>query len=97
MFIVLFEDNEAADPSIRQTLMSQHVAYLTRQPCDVHGAGPLLDGHGAICGGLWLVNAETEQEVKALVEGDPFWPTGLRKSYKILQWRRVVAENSPRV
>jgi uncharacterized protein YciI len=31
-------------------------------------------------------------KVQALVEADPFWPTGLRKSIQILEWTRVYAD-----
>ena len=30
-------------------------------------------------------------EVRGLVESDPFWPTGLRKSIQILEWTQVYA------
>jgi hypothetical protein len=30
--------------------------------------------------------------VRRLCERDPFWPTGLRKSVRILEWRQVFAD-----
>ena len=27
-----------------------------------------------------------------LVQADPFWPTGLRKAVRVLQWAQVFAE-----
>jgi uncharacterized protein len=48
------------------------------------------DGQGA--GGLWLVEAADAFEVDALVKEDPFWPTGLRKSVRVLTWKQVFAD-----
>jgi uncharacterized protein len=43
-------------------------------------------------GGLWLVEADSAEIVEALVEEDPFWPTGLRQSVRILTWSQVFAD-----
>ena len=43
-------------------------------------------------GGLWIIEADDAGQVQALVEADPFWPTGLRKSIQILEWTRVYAD-----
>ena len=52
-------------------------------------AGPLADPSGAVVGGLWLVAADSAADVDALVKQDPFWPTGLRRSGRILAWTEV--------
>ncbi|MGH6962403.1 MAG: YciI family protein [Dongiaceae bacterium] len=44
---------------------------------------------GAPAGGLWLVEADDPAAVTTLYQGDPFWPTGLRRSVRILGWSRV--------
>ena len=89
LFIVQFEDNPAhADQRTKH--MAQHVAYLEKNLGRVKAAGPLVDpATSAGAGGLWVVDADSAAEVQKLVEGDPFWPTGLRKSVKILQWKQV--------
>lgn len=91
MFIVQFEDNpERAD--MRTKHMGDHVAFLERNSARIHAAGPLKDpASGAPRGGLWLVEAESLAGVTALVEADPFWPTGLRKSVRVLEWTQVFA------
>ena len=58
----------------------------------VTAAGPLQTGDGQGAGGLWLVDAADAAKVDALVKEDPFWPTGLRKSVRILAWKRVFAD-----
>ena len=45
-------------------------------------------------GGLWLVEAETPDAVDELVRNDPFWPTGLRRSARVLAWKQVYADGA---
>jgi hypothetical protein len=33
--------------------------------------------------------------VRRLIEADPFWPTGLRKAVRVLEWTRVFADGKP--
>lgn len=89
MFIVRFEDDPAhADQRTRH--MPAHLAFLEKNLGRVKAAGPLADpATGAGVGGLWLVEAGSAGEVQKLVETDPFWPTGLRKSVKIFEWKQV--------
>jgi hypothetical protein len=39
-----------------------------------------------------VVYISSRAGVRALVESDPFWPTGLRKSIRILEWPRVYVD-----
>ena len=87
IYAVLFEDNDG-HADTRRDHMPAHLAFLERNAAKVRAAGPLTEA-GAAAGGLWLVDAEGLEEVHALVEADPFWPTGLRKSVRILAWNRV--------
>ncbi len=91
-FIVLFEDNpDKAEARARH--MPDHLAFLQRNAAAVRAAGPLKDGdEGA--GGLWVVEAETRDAVEALVREDPFYPTGLRRSWRVLAWHQVFADGT---
>ena len=93
-FAVLFEDNDEFS-DVRPKLMPDHLAFLERNASSVHAAGPLKDADGVPAGGLWLVSADNREAVQALVEADPFWPTGLRKSIRILEWTQVFADGGP--
>ncbi|WP_373455999.1 YciI family protein [Tropicibacter sp. Alg240-R139] len=68
--------------------MADHLAFLAKLGPQMIGAGPLFDGTEGH-GGIWLVEAGNPADVQALVEQDPFWPTGLRKNVQILEWRQV--------
>ena len=91
-FVVLFEDDADAGPDVRRRHMPEHLAFLTRHGASVELAGPMSTVDGAGAGGLWVVEAESAADVDRLVKEDPFWPTGLRKSVRILAWRQVFAD-----
>ena len=92
LYAVLFEDNDAAAHK-RQHHMADHLAFLERNQPAIVSAGPMTDtATGRPAGGLWLVREASEEAVRALVEEDPFWPTGLRQSYEILAWKQVFAD-----
>ena len=41
---------------------------------------------------MWLVEADNPGQVQDLMEEDPFWATGLRKSVRLLEWAQVFAD-----
>lgn len=87
LFCVLFEDNPDKK-HLRQEHMSDHLAFLETLGPVVAGAGPLFEGTSGQ-GGMWLIHAESAANVRKLIERDPFWPTGLRKSVRVLEWLQV--------
>jgi uncharacterized protein YciI len=89
LFAVLFEDEVVLANAVRQRHMAAHLAFLERHAASVRAAGPLREVDGAAAGGLWLVEAAGASEVDALIREDPFWPTGLRRSHRVLEWNRV--------
>ncbi len=90
--ILLFEDEPAADPSIRSRHMADHLAFLEAEADLIEAAGPLTTVAGDPAGGLWITRAADFETAHRLMRHDPFWPTGLRRSVKVLTWRRVFAE-----
>ena len=89
IYAVLFEDNDS-HADMRTRYMPDHLTFLERNSDKVQAAGPLKDtAEDTAAGGLWLVQAENPESVQALVEADPFWPTGLRKSVRVLAWTRM--------
>ncbi len=91
LYAVLFTDNPGQGAEVRKRHMPDHLAFLEKNASKIEAAGPLLGSDGEIDGGLWLVEAENAGAVEALVHADPFWPTGLRESFRILTWRQVFA------
>ena len=91
IYIVLFTDNPARADQ-RQRFMADHLAFLEKNATRIRAAKPLKDADGAPTGGLWLVEAESAEAVSALTREDPFWPTGLRQSVRVLEWTRVFVD-----
>ena len=90
-FIVQFEDNEEM-AHMRQKHMLEHLAFLETNHSSIDAAGPLFHfENNEPAGGIWIVEAEDQDAVHELVKSDPFWPTGLRKTYTVLGWKQVFA------
>jgi len=93
-YVVLFED-EPSRADVRPRLMPQHLKFLQDHGSEILEAGPLSDAEGNPAGGLWIVEAQSAASARQLVEADPFWPAGLRRSVRVLSWRRVFAGGRP--
>ena len=92
LYAVLFTDDDA-HADARRRLMPAHLDFLEKHRNRIRAAGPLRDtADGTPAGGLWLVEADTLEAVVALYHEDPFWPTGLRKSVRVLEWKQVFAD-----
>ncbi len=87
-YIVLFEDAKGKE-HLRQAHMADHLAFLETNADKITAAGPLFAPDGSGRGGLWLVALREAEDVDALIKSDPFYPTGLRKTCTILEWRQV--------
>jgi uncharacterized protein YciI len=92
LYTVFFVD-DPAHAAVRDRMMPAHLDFLAKNSDRIRAAGPLRDAaDDAPSGGLWLVDAKNHDSVVALYQGDPFWPTGLRRSVKICEWRQVFAD-----
>ena len=91
-FIVLFGDNPGAGVEVRTKHMLEHLEFLQRRSASVKAAGPSKNQHGSGAGGFWIVDAKNETAVRNLIEEAPLWPTGLRKSVRVLSWTQIFAE-----
>ncbi|NQV43845.1 MAG: hypothetical protein HQ501_02990 [Rhodospirillales bacterium] len=94
LYVILFEDNPAVSPDIRREHMPDHLAFLEKNTKSIKAAGPLKNISNEPQGGLWIVEADTPDAVDLLVKEDPFWPTGLRLSVRILSWHQVFADGT---
>ncbi len=95
LFAILFED-DPAKAAERPRHMAAHLDFLAAHAASIRAAGPLLTATGEGAGGLWLVEAADRAIAEALVRADPFWPTGLRRSVRVLAWRQVFADGRRR-
>jgi hypothetical protein len=94
LFAVLFEDDRQDAAAIRKEYLERHFTFLEANAASIRTAGPLSREDDSFAGGLWLVEAESSDDVDRLVKEDPFWSAGLRKSVQILAWNRVFTDGS---
>lgn len=94
-YVVLFEDNPGHDDT-RAANMPAHLAFIEANAGAFRAAGPLFEA-GLGAGGMWLVEGDSRADVAALTEADPFFATGMRKTIRVLEWRRVYADGARRV
>jgi uncharacterized protein len=92
LYAVRFEDNPNFGSDVRRQHLSAHLAFLEKHAALIKAAGPLRALSGDPAGGLWIVDADSPGVIDALVKEDPFWPTGLRRSIRILGWTQVFAD-----
>ena len=96
-YTILFEDNEEKAGK-RMEFMKEHLNFLEANAAQISAAGPMKDAKtGLPAGGMWLVNADSLDDVMTLIMADPFWPTGIRKSFEIREWTKVYADGARRI
>lgn len=73
--------------AIRAAHMEAHQAYLRENKGRIILAGARrLDPDGAPVGGLWIFEADSREEVEAIIARDPFQIHGLRATTEIYAW-----------
>jgi len=86
LFIAQFED-KAGVGELRQKLLEEHFAFLDRRKDKVLVAGSVREIPSDLpLGGLWIIEAENEAEVREIFKDDPFWVNGLRAGVRINRW-----------
>jgi uncharacterized protein len=94
IYCVLFDDDEGY-LEMRKLHMTNHLKFLHAHAHRIRAAGPLAEAaNGHAAGGLWIVNTDSSETVWELIKADPFWPTGLRKSVRVLEWNQVFSKIS---
>lgn len=93
LFVIEFEDIYTDQPerlAQRAEHMAAHLAYLARHADTLVACGALRDApEGTPTGGLWIAKLTDAQAAQALIEGDPFWRAGLRKSVRVHHWAQA--------
>jgi hypothetical protein len=86
LFIAQFEDKPGVG-ELRQKLMAEHFAFLDSRKDKVLVAGSVREIPSDLpLGGLWIIEAENEAEVREIFKDDPFWVNGLRAGVRINRW-----------
>lgn len=89
LFIVRFEDHPNVS-ELREKLFDSHIEFLDRNRDRVLVPGSLREvPSDKPLGGLWIVEAENEAEVREIFEDDPFWTNGMRARVEINGWKKA--------
>lgn len=92
-FLVLAHDGTDAEaPARRQRVRPQHlegIRPLAEGETLILG-GALLDEEGGMIGSAMLFEAEDEEAVRALIEGDIYFREGVWQNFQILPFKRAV-------
>ena len=94
LFIVQFEDKPGVTDA-RQALLASHVEFLDRVKDRVLVPGSVREiPSDRPLGGLWIVEAASEEEVRDIFKNDPFWLNGLRASVRINRWQKAFPDRT---
>jgi len=86
LFIVQFEDKPDV-AELRQKLLAEHFSFLDSKKDKVLVAGSVREiPSDRALGGLWIIEAQDEAEVRDIFKDDPFWVNGLRAGVRINRW-----------
>lgn len=92
LFAVRFHDRPGAG-EVRKQLLQAHLEWVAAHQDVVRVAGSLRESpEGAPVGGLWVVRAQTQAAVEALIATDPFTTGGLRAGWEILYWSKALPQ-----
>ena len=86
LHIVRFTDKPNTQDA-RNAYMDAHLKWIEENRSFVLLAGSLRDAPGvAPVGGLWVVDAESKDDVMEKIKTDPFWTNGIRESVEVFFW-----------
>jgi uncharacterized protein YciI len=90
-WVVIFDD--APDMmSVRREREPLHLAFLEQHRDSIRIAGGLRENPGgSFVGGLWVVEADSRDQVDALVAADPYYVPAHRK-YRVLTWGKALPD-----
>lgn len=97
LYIVQFEDKPGSS-ELRNTLLEAHFRFLDLMKERVLVAGSLREvPSDKPVGGLWIVEANDEAEVRDIFKDDPFWTNGLRASVRINRWAKAFMDRKTEI
>ncbi|WP_460452347.1 YciI family protein [Alsobacter sp. SYSU BS001988] len=90
LFAVLLYDHPDR-VHLRQKHVAEHLDYVAAQGNRVVAGGALRHHpDDAPHGALWLIDAETKEAARRIIEGDPFFRVGLRQTADVFHWSKGV-------
>ena len=89
LYIVQFEDKPNMG-ELRDKLLKSHFEFLDKVKDRVLVPGSMREvPSDKPLGGLWIIEAKDEAEVRDIFKDDPFWTGGLRAQVRINRWQKA--------
>src|SRR5436190_2644765 len=89
LYIVQFEDKPNMG-ELRDKLFKSHIEFLDRMKDRVLVPGSMREvPSDKPLGGLWIIEAKDEAEIREIFKDDPFWTNGMRASVRINRWQKA--------
>ena len=89
LFVAMMED-EPSKLGERDKHRAAHLAYVESKLGTLQTAGPMHDPDtGDRLGATWMIEAPDAKAARAVVEDDPLYKLGVRKSVRLVQWKQV--------
>ena len=88
-WVAIFNDDPHA-LKVREDHHEAHFQYLALHTDRIRIAGGLRpEPGGTFCGGLWVLEVESDAEAVRLCEDDPYFRLGLRSGYQLYAWGKA--------
>src|SRR6056297_2590871 len=96
-YVVIYTCKKGQAPRVMEEA-GDHILWVRKQIKDKRFicAGPFINESGQYDDGLVIMRADSEDELRTIVESDPFVKNGVR-DYKVRLWDYHVDENGYRV
>ncbi len=97
LFAVRFTDKPNTK-HIREQFLEAHISWLDERRDSILVAGSLRENLGLNpVGGLWIVEANSKNEVSEILKSDPFWVNDLRDNVEIYHWSKAFPDEKATV
>jgi len=91
MLFVMYCLDKPDSLELRMANREDHLKYVGSLSIDIQIAGPVFDETGEqMCGSLFIIEANSIEEVRAAGLNDPYQKAGLFSSVDIRPFRKVV-------
>lgn len=82
--------DKPASLEVRKAHRPAHLQFLDEHKAVLLACGAKLNDDGSdLGGGIYIVDLESRDEARALIEADPFFKAGLFAEVKIVRWRKA--------
>ena len=90
LYAVIGHDHPPHSMPLRDSVRPEHRAYVRTNDQAIVLASALNDAEGNQCGSLFLIEADSPEEIRAWFAKEPFYANGVYADFKIIECRVAV-------